>query len=141
MKNLTRPAFAVPVRRGNGAFILVILIALAIGLYLMFGNMGGNKSYMDHVKQTKADGEKLARDISTSQMSMLISMYREANKKLPKTAADMESPGAFNDPWGKEMTFTFEEKANRTIVTYHSAGSDGEFKNADDKTYTDTLPY
>lgn len=133
--------FSLPTRRGNGILILVILIALAIALYLMFGNMGGGKAYMGEVKRTKDRGQEMAREIQVGQMSMLIAMYRESNKKLPKEPADMESPGAFNDPWGKEMTLSFEEKNGKTVVTYHSAGPDGEVKTEDDKRYTDTLPY
>ncbi len=74
-------------------------------------------------------------------MNTLISMYRESNKKLPKAPADLESPNAFNDQWGKEMTFTFEEKGGRTMVTYLSAGPDGQFKTEDDKKYVAALPY
>lgn len=133
--------FSTPVRRGNGILILVILIVLAIGLYLLFGNMGGT-SYMQQVKQTKDRGQDMAREISTQQMSMLIAMYRESNKKLPKEPADLEAPGGtFNDPWGKEMTFTFQDEAGQTKVLYKSAGPDGEFGNDDDKTYTDRVPY
>lgn len=119
----------------------MILIVLAIVLYMMFGNTSGGKSYMDTVKQTRDDGRKMVRDIKTDQMSMVIAIYRETSKKLPKTVEELESPGAFNDPWGKEMTFTFQEERGKTTVVYLSAGPDGEFKTADDKTYTDTLPY
>lgn len=133
--------FAVRARRGNGILILIILIALAIGLYLMFGNMGGT-SYMNEVKKAKVGGETLAREISTDQMNLLIAMYRESNKKLPKSPADLDAPGgSFNDPWGKEMTFTFEEKGGKTTVTYLSAGQDGQFKTEDDKKYVGVVPY
>ncbi|HLO40794.1 MAG TPA: hypothetical protein VK176_07205 [Phycisphaerales bacterium] len=133
--------FTVPTRPGNGLMILVVLIAVAIGLYMLFGSAGGQKSYMQAVKETKDSGKEMARQISTDQMNTLISMYRESNKKLPKEPAELESPGAFNDPWGKEMTFTFGEKAGRTTVTYLSAGPDGQFKTEDDVKYDSTLPY
>lgn len=133
-------SFFTPARRGNGILILVVLIAIAIVLYLMFGSMGGT-SYMQQVKKAKVSGEQVAREISTQQMSMLIAMYRQNNNKLPKEPADLESPNAFNDPWGKEMTFTFEEKNGKTMIIYRSAGPDGQFKTEDDKTYTDTVPY
>lgn len=132
--------FTGKVHRGNGLLILVVLIAAAIVLYLMFGNMGGT-TYMDQVKQTKDRGEATAREISTGQMTMLIAMFRESNKRLPSQPSDMESPGAFNDPWGKEMTFTFEERGGRTMVTFRSAGSDGEFGTEDDTAYTSAIPY
>ncbi len=133
--------FATSVRRGNGALILAVLIVLAIVLFLLFGNMGGT-SYMGQVKQTRDQGRETARQMQTGQMSLLIAMYRQTNRKLPATPADLESPGAFNDPWGKEMTFSFVESPPQpTTVKYQSAGPDGEFKTADDVEYTDKLPY
>ncbi|MBS0195311.1 MAG: hypothetical protein JSR77_00980 [Planctomycetes bacterium] len=132
--------FRVRVRRGNGALILCVLIAMAIILYLMFGNMGGT-TYMTQVKKTRDNGRETARQIRTEQMTLLIAMYRQTNSKLPTTPADLESPGTYNDSWGKEMTFTFEVRNGKTMVKYHSAGPDGEFKTADDVDYTDTIPY
>jgi hypothetical protein len=136
----SRPHFRTPVRRGNGAIILVILIALAIVLYLMFGKMGGT-TYMGEVKKTRDQGREMARQIKTDQMTLLIAMYRQTNKKLPATPADLESPGAFNDAWGQEMTFTFSEGPQGTVVTFLSAGPDGEAKTEDDVKYTDKIPY
>lgn len=129
-----------PSNRGNGLLILVVLIGLALVLYLMFGNMGGT-SYMGQVNQTRKQGRESVNEISTQQMSLLIAMYRQTNNKLPREPADLDSPGAFNDQWRKEMRFTFEEKKGQgTIVTYHSAGPDGEFDTADDVKRTDVLP-
>jgi len=133
--------FRTPTRPGNGAVILSLLIVVAIVLYLMFGTGGGKKSYMDEVKQTRDNGRETARKISTEQMSLLIAIYRQTNNKLPKNPADLESPNAFNDQWGKEMTFTFEEVRGKTTIKYHSAGPDGELKTLDDVGYTDTVPY
>lgn len=132
--------FRTPVRRGGGAMILGVLIVLAIVLYLMFGNMGGT-SYMGQVKKTRDKGRDMAQQIRTEQMSLLIAMYRQTNKKLPKEPADLESPNAFNDPWGKEMTFTFTEGPQGTVINYLSAGPDNEFKTDDDVKYTDRVPY
>lgn len=127
-------------RAGHGALLILVLLGLAVMLYLYFGNMGGT-SYMQQVKQTKDRGQEMARQISTSQMSLLIAMYRETNKKLPATPADLESPGAFNDPWGREMTFKFEQSPKGTKVTYFSLGQDGEAKTGDETTYEDVIPY
>ena len=134
------PAFAVPTRRGNGLVLLALLLVVVVVLVMMFGKTGGT-SYMDQVKKTRDSGREMAREIRTEQMSLLIAMYREANKRLPKTPADLESPGAFNDGWGKEMTLSFEEKMGKTMVKYHSAGPDGVAGNDDDKVYADTIPY
>lgn len=120
--------------------LLALLLVVGVVLIMMFGKTGGT-SYMDQVKQTRDSGREMAREIRTEQMSLLIAMYREANKRLPKTPADLESPGAFNDGWGKEMTFSFEERTGKTMVKYHSAGPDGVAGNDDDKAYADTIPY
>jgi hypothetical protein len=127
-------------RSGHGALLILVLLGLAVMLYLYFGNMGGT-SYMQQVKTTKDKGQEMARQISTSQMSLLIAMYREQNKSLPKTPADVDSPGAFNDPWGREMTFTFEQTPKGTKIIYSSLGQDGEPKTGDEKTYEDVIPY
>ncbi len=118
----------------------MVLLGLALMLYLYFGNMGGT-SYMQQVQKSKASAETEVRQISTDQLCILIAMYRDQNNKLPTTPADIDSPGAFNDPWGKEMTFTFEKKNAKTIAKFLSAGRDGEFKTDDDKVYEGTLPY
>jgi|GraSoiStandDraft_4_1057263.scaffolds.fasta_scaffold428467_2 hypothetical protein len=127
-------------RRGNAGLILVVLIALAIILYLMFGT-----GYMGTVATTRKQGKQLVQDINTQQMSMLIAMYRRDNNgKLPTSPADMEDNASyFKDPWGGPLTFTFEESKGRngpTKVIYHSNGPDGEAKTEDDVNKTDTLP-
>ena len=118
----------------------MVLIVLGIGLYLMFGNMGGT-SYAQQIKKTRDNGRETARVIKTDQMSLLIAMYRQANNKLPAIPADLESPGAFNDQWGKEMKFTFTERNGKTIRIYKSAGPDGQEGTADDVEYEDAVPY
>jgi hypothetical protein len=135
-----RPAFSTPVRHGNGVFLIGLLLVVGIILYLMFGKMGST-TYMDQVKKTRDNGREMARQIRTEQMSLLIAMYRESNKKLPKTPADLESPGAFNDGWGVEMSFTFGEQAGKTTVIYLSAGPDNKPGNDDDVKYNDIIPY
>jgi hypothetical protein len=138
--NTNHPTFRIAVRHGNGAALIGLLLVVGIVLYLMFGKMG-KTTYMDQVKKTRDNGREMVRQIKTDQMSLLIAMYRESNKKLPKAPADLESPGTFNDGWGKEMTFTFSEQAGKTLVTYLSAGPDGNAGNDDDVKYQDTVPY
>jgi hypothetical protein len=142
----------VGMRRGNGALILVVLIALAIVLYLMFGmNTGGSggstgkgsgSTYMGQVGETRRQGKAAAAEISTQQLSILIAQYRNENNRLPKSPADMgDDRGAFRDPWGNEMTFAFEEQRGKTMVTYRSKGPDGEAGTEDDVSRPDALPF
>lgn len=132
-------------RRGNAGFgLLGMLIVMAIVLYMMFGTGGSGKgSYADAVKNTRDQGIETAFNINVQQLSILIAQYRqEHNGKLPTTVAELEAgPGAFMDPWKKEMTFSFKQEAASTQVTYRSAGRDGEFNTADDVTATGPLPF
>jgi hypothetical protein len=130
-----------PTRRGHGALILVVLIAMAIMLYLMFGSMGG-KSYTQQISQTRKQGKALAQDINTQQLSILIAQYRQENNgKLPTSAADMENERAFLDPWNHPLKFSFSDERGQTKVTYHSNGPDGEANTEDDVKKTESLPY
>lgn len=142
-------------RRGHGALILVVLISIAIVLYLMFGMStgggsggstskggGGGSTYMGQVAGTRKQGKETAADISTQQLSILIAQYRSENNKLPKTPADLgDSQGAFRDPWGNEMAFSFEDQRGKTVVKFVSRGPDGEANTEDDVTRTDSLPF
>jgi hypothetical protein len=143
-------------RRGHGALIIVVLLALAIVLYLMFGMStgggsgagstskgGGGSTYMGQVSKTRKQGKAMAQDISTQQLTILLAQYRqENNNKLPKSPTDLaDSQSAFKDPWGNELTFSFEDQRGKTVVTYRSKGPDGEANTEDDVSKTDTLPF
>jgi hypothetical protein len=139
-------------RRGNAAFgLLALLIVVAIVLYMMFGastgGSGGASSagngYVGEVKKARDQGVEIGFAINAQQLSILIAQYRqEHNGKLPQSPADLDSPGAFNDRWGKEMTFSFSgAQAESTAVTYRSAGPDGEMNTRDDVTSTGVLPF
>ena len=143
-------------RRGHGALILVVLIAMAIILYLMFGMSTGSSSggstskpgsggstYVGQVAKTRKQGKATAQDISTQQLTLLITQYRDANNnKLPKGPADLGDDAVhFKDPWGNPMSFSFEDQRGKTVVTYRSKGPDGEAGTEDDVSKTDTLPF
>lgn len=128
-------------RRGAGALILVVLIALAIILVLYFA--GGNSSYMSQVANTRRQGRQMATDLATNQLTILIAQYRQEQGKLPQSPSDFEDhAAAFKDPWGGPITFTFEEsRGGPTKVVYSSPGPDGETGTSDDVTKTETLPF
>jgi hypothetical protein len=130
-------------RRGSGAFVLVILMALAIALYVMFA-ANGSGSYMKQMSKARTNAKATVQQINTQQLSILIGQYRQEHGKLPATAAEMEAESYFKDPWGGPITFTFETGAGGagavTKVHYHSNGPDLEPKTEDDQDRTDTLP-
>lgn len=128
-------------RRGNMAFGLIgLLVVMAIILVLMVG-INGSGGSLTAANTTRKQGKEMAQEIATQQLSILIAQYRQENNKLPASPADLESPGAFNDPWGQEMTFGFETVRGKTRVTYKSKGPDGEANTEDDVTRTDELPF
>lgn len=130
-------------RRGNiGIGLLVLLIVMAIALYLMFGIQG--KGTVGAAAQSRATAQAAVFNINTQQLSILISDYRQQHdNKLPKTAEDLEAPpGTFKDPWGGVITFEFkEDPVKGTLVTFRSAGKDGQKGTADDVVSTAPLPY
>jgi len=127
-------------RPGGGALILVVLLALVIVLVLYFGNFGGG-SYAGQIAQTRKSGRAMAVEMNTQQLVTLIAQYKLANNKLPGTPEDLDAPGAFRDPWGNPVTFTFSDAGGgRTNVTFRSAGPDGQDGTADDVNKTEPLP-
>ncbi len=130
------------VRRGGVGFGLVALLVVILIIGILFTiQTGGGKSYPQQIAETRRQGVEVAREISTQQLSILLAMYRQENNKLPKSPEDLENPGAFKDPWGNPLTFTFQESGGSTKVTYKSPGQDGIAGNEDDWKRTDTLPY
>ena len=129
-------------RRGGAAFgLIALLIVVLIGLMIYAAQTGSGGNYANQMSQTRKQGIEVRNEIVTQQLSILVSQYRQEHNKLPKTPADLDNAAAFRDPWGKEMTFSFQESNAGTRVTYHSAGPDGEFNTEDDVKRTDTLQF
>ncbi len=127
-------------RRGSGGLILVVLVALAIVLALYFGNFGGSGSYTQQLSGARKAGRQVAVDMNTQQWVTLIAAYRLQNNKLPAAAADLDSPGAFVDPWGSPVVFSFSEQGGQTMVTFTSPGPNGLAGDEDDVKKTVPVP-
>ncbi len=132
-------------RGGGGALILGMLVVVVIVLVMMFGNFGGQKSYMQTVVDTKQQGEQLVLDLNTAELARNIAIYRLNNDdKLPQTMADLEPPpGAFLDQWKNQLRFSYPtpERGRRVeTVIVESAGPDGIFDNEDDIAQEARLP-
>jgi type II secretory pathway pseudopilin PulG len=123
-----------------GFGLIGLLLVMAIILYLMFGAGGG---YMQQVGKTRQSGRELVVDINTRDLLTLIANYQVTNGKLPHSIADLEAgPGVFRDPWGTELTFSYEnEHADPVVVIVTSAGPDTEFGTDDDIVKHDPLPF
>lgn len=129
--------------RGRASVGLIgLLIVTAIGLYLLFGNMGGTSS-MNEVKKGREQGQRVGIDMQSEQLITVITQYQLANDTLPQTMADIEAPpNAYLDPWGTQIRFTCEEdrRGGKGVIHIVSAGPDGEFDTEDDLTVTRDLP-
>ena len=130
-------------RRGGAAGVLVVLITLVIILVVVFMNVGGSGSYAEKLSDTRKQGQELNVQINTDQLKTMILQFKLTNDRLPKDVAELEAgPGAFKDPWGNPITFTYGEQAGAgpQAVTFRSAGRDGEEGTEDDIVINDTLP-
>src|SRR5262245_6436788 len=113
-------------RRGDRGFgaggvgLLVILLALCIILYMMFGNGGSGKSYMQGIQASRKNAKELKSDIQTYGLTQLLVAYNSSNGKLPKTAEETGDEASFRDPWGNPITFTYQTENGKTFVIYHS---------------------
>jgi hypothetical protein len=123
-------------RGGSGALMLILLLGVAIGLYLYFGNTSGNKSYVQTVVGAKKQGNELSIGIQAQQLAALISDYRmNHNGKAPASYQDMDIiPSSFNDQWGHPLRFKFDAEPARDAKDFlvTSDGPDGKADTEDD---------
>lgn len=123
-------------RGGSGALMLILLLGVAIGLFLYFGNTSGKKSYVQTVIGAKKQGNDLSIGIQAQQLAALISDYRmNHDGKTPVSYQEMDIiPSSFNDRWGHPLRFKFDAESARDardfLVT--SDGPDGKPDTEDD---------
>lgn len=136
-----RPSGPPHARGGAGVGIILLLVVLLIGLLIYFVQAGSGGNYARQLSETRRSGVEVKREINTSQLTLLITMFRDQNNRLPKDAEEMDAAAAFRDEWGNPITFTFRPSPGGTTVTYHSNGPDGEPNTGDDLTRDDRLAY
>jgi hypothetical protein len=125
---------------GAGIGLLVILIALGIILYLFFGNGGSGKSYTQTVVGARNQAREIKQEINTHELTQFIEACAlSPGGKLPTTPEETGQPGAFRDPWGGPITFTYKKEGEKTTVVYHSNGPDGQPNTSDDVTRSEQL--
>jgi hypothetical protein len=123
-----------------GFGLIGLLLVMAIVLYLMFGMNGGT---MQQAAKTRDNSRQLVIDINTRDLLTLIANHRVTYDELPADMAALEAaPGSFRDPWGTELTFSYEDaRAVPVVVIIESAGPDGEFDTEDDVVKREKLPF
>jgi hypothetical protein len=124
----------------GGLGLLALLICLLIILLMYFGGFGNSKSYMQTVSSARKQAVELKQEIDTHNLTQLIAAcYLSNDSKLPKTPEDTGNEAAFRDPWGHQITFTYEKVGDKTMVIYHSNGPDGQPGTEDDVIKKDPL--
>jgi len=131
-------------RGGAGIGLLVVLIAVAIGLWLMFGKTGpGGSSYMDKVQETREDGENLAMTMQARQIAMLVAQQEMATGRYPESMDEIEDfdPSTYVDDWDQPFQMTLVRDGRSVdAIELRSPGSDGVLGNDDDIVHIERLP-
>lgn len=124
-----------PSRRGFSAgLLLVLLVAVAIGLILLFGGFGG-KSHVQQAVQTKKQGESVSIGVQAQQLAILVAEYRmNHDGKAPANYQDLGvQSSSFLDPWGRPLRFRMDgpPREARSLIVI-SDGPDGQPDSEDD---------
>ncbi len=131
-------------RRGGaaGGLILLLLIGVALGLVLMFGNFGGGKSYMQNVAGAKKKGEQTNISLLAHSLVQMITAIRTADPDAtPQNFDELgASPAAYTDPWGNPIRWEYDDPQRPTSVTVISDGPDGQAGTEDDLREERELP-
>ena len=131
-------------RGGTGIGLLVVLIAVVIGLWLMFGKTGpGGSSYMDKVQETREDGENLALTMQARQIAMLVAQQEMATGRYPESMDEIEDfdPSTYVDDWDQPFQMSLVRNGRSVdAIELRSPGSDGVIGNDDDIVHVERLP-
>lgn len=130
---------------GAGIGLLVVLIAVAIGLYLMFGQTGpGGSSYMGNVKETRDRTADLGIQLQARQIAMLVAQQHSMTGRYPETLSAVEGLelGYLVDQWDQPFEMKLHREGQRVrSIELRSPGPDGQLGSEDDIVHTEPLPY
>lgn len=130
---------------GAGIGLLVVLIAVVIGMWLMFGKTGpGGSSYMGNINETREDSKDLAITMQARQIAILVAQQETTTGNYPESMQDIEDfdPQTFVDEWGEPFGMKLIREGRRaTGIELRSAGRDGLFDTEDDVVHIEKLPY
>lgn len=126
----------------GGGLILLLLIGVALMLVLMFGNFGGNKSYMQNVAGAKQKGNETGVDVLAYSLVQMITAVRATDPEAVPTTFDQlgVSPANFTDPWGSPIRWEFDDATRPKNVTVISDGPDNQPGTEDDVRIEKPLP-
>lgn len=130
---------------GAGIGLLVVLIAVVIGMWLLFGRTGpGGSSYMGNLKETRDDAESLVITRQARQIAILVAQQEMATGEYPESMEDIEDfdPSTFVDEWGEPFRMQLNREGRKvSAIQLRSAGPDGLFDTEDDTVHLEKLPY
>jgi len=132
-------------RGGAGIGMLVVLIAVALGLWLMFGKTGpGGSSYMGNIRDTRDSSKSLGIQLQARQVAMLVATQHASTGTYPEKIEDVEGlEGAYMiDEWDQPFVMTLN-RTGHTVrsIELRSPGPDGILGNEDDIVHTEPLPF
>jgi hypothetical protein len=130
---------------GAGIGLLVVLIAVVLGMWLLFGRTGpGGSSYMGNIKETQDDAKGLGVALQARQIAMLVAQQEAATGDYPESMDEIEDfdPSTLVDEWGEPYRMKLVREGRRVShIELRSAGSDGRFDSEDDVVHLEKLPY
>lgn len=133
-----------------GIGLLVALIAIAIGLFLMFGKTPGGgpngtpgKSYVETVIDAKKSAEETVSHAYLAEIARMVGMYELSNGRYPESMDELaryagEEGPWMRDPWGQAYTISVD-KATKSVRIV-SRGPDGQAGTPDDETFNERIP-
>jgi hypothetical protein len=136
-----------PTHRAGGAGIgmLVVLIAVVIGMWLLFGQKGpGGSTYIENIQKTQEDSKSLAITLQARQVAMLVAQQEAATGTYPESMDEIDGfdPSTFVDEWGQPYRMELIREGRRVrSIEIRSAGPDGLFGTDDDVVHLENLPY
>lgn len=131
-------------RGGAGIGLLVVLLAVVIGMWLLFGKTGpGGSSYMGNVQEAREDGESLAMTMQARQIAMLVAQQEMATGRYPESMDEIEDFDASTlvDDWDQPFEMKLVRDGRSVdAIELRSPGADGVLGNDDDIVHIEKLP-
>lgn len=124
-----------------GGLLIMLLLGVGLMLFLSFGGAGVSGSAQVAL-EAKQSSEVAVNEITVAQLVQAIVTYELANGKPPTSISDLDgaASGAFQDPWGGDLSFQIERAGRARNVIVRSVGPDGEADTEDDIQIEQRMP-
>jgi len=123
----------------------VVLIAVVIGMWLMFGQTGpGGSTYIENIQKTQEESKNLAIGLQARQVAMMVAQQEAATGTYPESMDEIDDfdPSTLVDEWGEPFRMVLIREGRRVRnIEFRSAGPDGLFDTEDDVVHLENMPY